>query len=138
MDKSDECEKRNQLGLALISMSVTKTVLNKIKSINNCIYYYKRCMQLFMFFILLRTVLVTLIEISAKPSWFLFSHSSDLSINFNLIEIEMRSYKHSENSVVGWIPPSKDAWIEICSRRIAWKSNWSLLKEEKKKSIFFS
>ena len=136
MNKSDECEKRNHLGLALISMSVTKTVLNKIKSIYNCIYYCKRCMQLFMLFILLRTVFVTLIEISESPSWFLFSHSSDLSINFNLIKI--RSYKHSENSVVGWVPPSKDAWIEICSRRIAWKSNWSLLKEEKKKSIFFS
>ena len=68
MDKSDECEKRNQVGLALISMSVTRTVLNETKSINNCIYYYKRCMQLFMFFILLRTVFVTLIEISESPS----------------------------------------------------------------------
>ena len=68
MDKSDECENRNQLGLALISMSVIRTILDEIKSINNCIYYYKRCMQLFMFFILLRTVLVTPIEISASPS----------------------------------------------------------------------
>ena len=36
MDKSDEWGKRNQRGQALISMSVTKTVLNKIKNISNC------------------------------------------------------------------------------------------------------
>ena len=35
-DKSDGWERRNQLGLAMIPISVTKTVFNKIIAINTC------------------------------------------------------------------------------------------------------